>query len=106
MASVVLFLFASKRRHKRCAVVTGVQTCALPIVGEKIEQWHRRDRRLIGREWLTERLKLRRLGALHPQDGRRRKATSLARGNFSITPVEIVTNTNNRGWKRWCLLHL
>src|SRR3546814_18642833 len=61
---------------------------------------HRRDRRLIGREWLTERLKLRRLGALHPQDGRRRKATSLARGNFSITPIEIVTNTNNRGWKR------
>src|SRR3546814_18736409 len=25
------FFFASRRRHTRCAVVTGVQTCALPI---------------------------------------------------------------------------
>src|SRR3546814_1252035 len=24
-------LFSSRRRHTRCAVVTGVQTCALPI---------------------------------------------------------------------------
>src|SRR3546814_7718600 len=29
------FFFASRRRHTRCALVTGVQTCALPIlVGE------------------------------------------------------------------------
>src|SRR3546814_6832056 len=28
---VVLFLFASRRRHTSCALVTGVQTCALPI---------------------------------------------------------------------------
>src|SRR3546814_20235669 len=27
----MLFLFASRRRHTRCALVTGVQTCALPI---------------------------------------------------------------------------
>src|SRR3546814_17162701 len=26
-----LFLFASRRLHTRCALVTGVQTCALPI---------------------------------------------------------------------------
>src|SRR3546814_8405970 len=25
--------FSSRRRHTRCAVVTGVQTCALPISG-------------------------------------------------------------------------
>src|SRR3546814_9060092 len=25
------FLFSSRRRHARCALVTGVQTCALPI---------------------------------------------------------------------------
>src|SRR3546814_2217540 len=29
--SVVLFFFSSRRRHTRCALVTGVQTCALPI---------------------------------------------------------------------------
>src|SRR3546814_648892 len=27
----MLFLFSSRRRHTRCALVTGVQTCALPI---------------------------------------------------------------------------
>src|SRR3546814_12242715 len=26
-----VFFFASRRRHTRCALVTGVQTCALPI---------------------------------------------------------------------------
>src|SRR3546814_10782125 len=29
--SFVLFFFSSRRRHTRCALVTGVQTCALPI---------------------------------------------------------------------------
>src|SRR3546814_8252839 len=28
---VVIFFFSSRRRHTRCALVTGVQTCALPI---------------------------------------------------------------------------
>src|SRR3546814_975523 len=27
----IFFFFASRRRHTRCALVTGVQTCALPI---------------------------------------------------------------------------
>src|SRR3546814_15941643 len=27
----LLFFFTSRRRHTRCALVTGVQTCALPI---------------------------------------------------------------------------
>src|SRR3546814_4923540 len=27
------FFFSSRRRHTRCALVTGVQTCALPILG-------------------------------------------------------------------------
>src|SRR3546814_18284470 len=31
MSLYVLFLFSSRRRHTRCALVTGVQTCALPI---------------------------------------------------------------------------
>src|SRR3546814_3693918 len=28
-----VFFFSSRRRHTRCALVTGVQTCALPIYG-------------------------------------------------------------------------
>src|SRR3546814_4385281 len=31
MSVRVLFFFSSRRRHTRCALVTGVQTCALPI---------------------------------------------------------------------------
>src|SRR3546814_5175126 len=30
---VYLSFFSSRRRHTRCALVTGVQTCALPISG-------------------------------------------------------------------------
>src|SRR3546814_18922741 len=30
-AVFVFFFFSSRRRHTRCALVTGVQTCALPI---------------------------------------------------------------------------
>src|SRR3546814_16999179 len=28
---ILCFFFSSRRRHTRCALVTGVQTCALPI---------------------------------------------------------------------------
>src|SRR3546814_2504769 len=31
-----LFFFSSRRRHTRCALVTGVQTCALPILAELV----------------------------------------------------------------------
>src|SRR3546814_84201 len=30
-----IFFFSSRRRHTRCALVTGVQTCALPILKDK-----------------------------------------------------------------------
>src|SRR3546814_6622039 len=37
------FFFSSRRRHTRCALVTGVQTCALPICGENegVHIWFR-----------------------------------------------------------------
>src|SRR3546814_10817814 len=31
VTSKLCFFFSSRRRHTRCALVTGVQTCALPI---------------------------------------------------------------------------
>ena len=31
LTDVIFFFFSSRRRHTRCADVTGVQTCALPI---------------------------------------------------------------------------
>src|SRR3546814_3488932 len=33
---MVYFVFSSRRRHTRCALVTGVQTCALPIFEEDL----------------------------------------------------------------------
>src|SRR3546814_17360346 len=33
------FFFSSRRRHTRCALVTGVQTCALPISSPS-RRWH------------------------------------------------------------------
>src|SRR3546814_7714131 len=30
-----MFFFSSRRRHTRCALVTGVQTCALPIYEDR-----------------------------------------------------------------------
>src|SRR3546814_9132966 len=46
------FFFSSRRRHTRCAVVTGVQTCALPIslqgaaLDDIVVTARRRDERL------------------------------------------------------------
>src|SRR3546814_4926125 len=34
------YFFSSRRRHTRCALVTGVQTCALPIL-EVVHDVHR-----------------------------------------------------------------
>src|SRR3546814_3492604 len=33
--SLLFFFFSSRRRHTRCALVTGVQTCALPICPDR-----------------------------------------------------------------------
>src|SRR3546814_6020339 len=36
--SVWLFCYSSRRRHTICAVVTGVQTCALPISASELQE--------------------------------------------------------------------
>src|SRR3546814_16642503 len=33
----LVFFFSSRRRHTRCALVTGVQTCALPIYSPRLK---------------------------------------------------------------------
>src|SRR3546814_8546332 len=47
MSLCVALFFSSRRRHTRCALVTGVQTCALPILacaedsnGSVPEEWN------------------------------------------------------------------
>src|SRR3546814_13149233 len=39
-----IFFFSSRRRHTRCALVTGVQTCALPISQPSAAMRQRRRR--------------------------------------------------------------
>src|SRR3546814_18717133 len=41
----MVFFFSSRRRHTRCALVTGVQTCALPIYCRRRRAGKRRNRR-------------------------------------------------------------
>src|SRR3546814_4211985 len=36
---MIVFFFSSRRRHTRCALVTGVQTCALPILIKAVLLW-------------------------------------------------------------------
>src|SRR3546814_8139682 len=43
-----VFFFSSRRRHTRCALVTGVQTCALPIyLGIGVDEWVRMEAHLV-----------------------------------------------------------
>src|SRR3546814_8985135 len=55
---IVFLFFSSRRRHTRCALVTGVQTCALPISTPSPPCWPtrpsaRRSRRRAGRSPTT-----------------------------------------------------
>src|SRR3546814_9552298 len=53
------FFFSSRRRHTRCALVTGVQTCALPICDPDDvahHQYRRNDSRLDRRRFVISRL--------------------------------------------------
>src|SRR3546814_3165498 len=48
---ICLLFFSSRRRHTSCALVTGVQTCALPIYGGKQEHCTRySERRIVLRQ--------------------------------------------------------
>src|SRR3546814_18998887 len=40
---IIIFFFSSRRRHTRCALVTGVQTCALPISCNRLPRSTTRD---------------------------------------------------------------
>src|SRR3546814_15361502 len=53
---MLVFFFSSRRRHTRCALVTGVQTCALPILRIGVDAARRSDiaRRREGRIGLAE----------------------------------------------------
>src|SRR3546814_969983 len=55
--STCFVFFSSRRRHTRCALVTGVQTCALPILRAKYTLFSEGCRGHLGKR-LIERYKL------------------------------------------------
>src|SRR3546814_19213948 len=70
---VLLFFFSSRRRHTRCALVTGVQTCALPILFLAVVPELPRHR-------AGAQSDERRQPAHHPHRDRRRSVSSGGRG--------------------------
>src|SRR3546814_7890482 len=66
----LLFFFSSRRRHTRCALVTGVQTCALPICALAL----RAPARLAHRAGCADRELLSR-SCSHPIDLSRRRSS-------------------------------
>src|SRR3546814_20109342 len=64
---LIIFFFSSRRRHTRCALVTGVQTCALPI------SLRFSAGRIADQPGATHLSGLRAIAALHP-------------GSFRLTP--------------------
>src|SRR3546814_2003021 len=50
---VFCFVFSSRRRHTSCALVTGVQTCALPISIGFMRQDHSTDAMEVSRKTFT-----------------------------------------------------
>src|SRR3546814_10682396 len=54
MCDDFFFFVSSRRRHTICALVTGVQTCALPILGAAADDWAEHRLRLGVTEGVAE----------------------------------------------------
>src|SRR3546814_5802410 len=85
------FLLSSRRRHTRCALVTGVQTCALPIY-RRIRHHHARlaRHRLPAEDRLSDEGGPRRQGTGHSrslaEDRRLSAAARTAAGSQALHP--------------------
>src|SRR3546814_3041139 len=65
---VCYFFFSSRRRHTRCALVTGVQTCALPISLSRDTATSRDDLELMGLDHPLVQEELGRWRSVTPED--------------------------------------
>src|SRR3546814_21097512 len=88
------FFFSSRRRHTRCALVTGVQTCALPIFAHVLQLDHvvaeafaRRDENLVG---FVSALVIAGLQFLQP--GQTRLALGAAAARILSCPFQLFRN--------------
>src|SRR3546814_10496688 len=103
-----VFFFSSRRRHTRCALVTGVQTCALPI--SLIAPKHRQrrpnkqsnrtreetmDRRTLLKTTLSLPLLPMALRAAHAQDA---PLEALVEGSRSEEGLLVYSGLDERVW--------
>src|SRR3546814_8141038 len=73
---VVFFFFSSRRRHTRCALVTGVQTCALPICAGPLIM--NEGEQVTVRDWLCDAL-----APMGHRDPRRQALRERVRGELT-----------------------
>src|SRR3546814_7984812 len=87
-----LFFFSSRRRHTRCALVTGVQTCALPIF---LRAMNLNDGILAGVP--PHRVaRLRRQGERYFADGLRDLGADRRRAIMAVCVIEWATATDRK----------
>src|SRR3546814_2258301 len=99
VTSFSFFFFSSGRRHTRCALVTGVQTCALPISGAGPRPVQGRPGRwLLSQEAPPPQLLARSARQLeHPYLARQRRALSVQEGQWHHGPVDRRRRGRPRG---------
>src|SRR3546814_10629934 len=85
LVSLLSFFFSSRRRHTSCALVTGVQTCALPISPAGVAD-PPALRRLAARHETTPKALFRHLGI----------DAALADRDLAVSPVPATSRSEER----------
>src|SRR3546814_19720697 len=88
----LLLFFSSRRRHTRCALVTGVQTCALPISADH----HLSRRGDVGRDASTRSLSPARAHGAGPAGGGGSEAARRAGGRARLEMAVHLSRTGDR----------
>src|SRR3546814_15204127 len=92
----LLLFFSSRRRHTRCALVTGVQTCALPISADH----HLSRRGDVGRDASTRSLSPARAHGAGPAGGGGSEAARRAGGRARLEMAVHLSRTGRRDGER------
>src|SRR3546814_14511021 len=80
-----IFFFSSRRRHTRCALVTGVQTCALPICDKLTGLLNRKT----FDDSISRLLLLIASGVEHHPDDERRRLSRRSAARYGLAAADI-----------------
>src|SRR3546814_4151971 len=94
MIYACLFFFSSRRRHTRCALVTGVQTCALPILIVEPGGYRRFGRVVVRNDDIFSARHIQRIARFDPGDPyQTSEVTDLRRALIATGLISSVTLT-------------